>query len=112
MQDIIVPIATSLGAAIAAAISAYRLARGKYSAAPRDPSVPHGHQRTLYVRLSAEDSKRVEKIDVLLERLIAQEEQTQASIMRLTEQISRGHLDDARRYGALEGRLEFLLRKN
>ena len=112
MQEIIVPIATAIGAAAAAAISGSRLARGTYSLPTRDPSVPIPNQRTPYVRLSAEDSKRVEKIDVLLERLIAQEEQTQAAIMRLTEQIAAARLDEARRYGAMEGRLEMLLRKN
>ena len=32
--------------------------------------------------------------------------------MRLTEQIAAARLDEARRYGAMEGRLEMLLRKN
>ncbi len=98
--DVAIPIAAGIGSAVAAGISGFRIAKGRFSA----------DDRTAYVRLSAEDSDRVEKISALLERLISLEEQTQEGVARLAEQVTKARLDQARRDGFLRGRIDALAR--
>ncbi len=98
--DILIPAAAGLGAAVAAGMSAFRI--GRILRSPSDA--------TIYVRLSAEDSDRVEKIEALLDRVIGLEEQTQAAIDRLAEQVAQARLEHARREGFLHGRLDALRR--
>jgi hypothetical protein len=98
--EVATPIAAGIGSAVAAGISGFRLARGRLSS----------EDRTAYVRLSAEDSDRVEKINALLERLINLEEQTQEGVTRLAEQVTKVRLDHARRDGFLSGRIDALAR--
>ncbi len=90
-------IVTRAGAAIGAAIAAAWKAARAPTSRGKGP---------VYVRLSAEDSDRVEKIEALLVRLIALEEQTQRAIERLTSEMTAARLEQARRHGWLEGRLE------
>ena len=99
LTDIVVPVASAIGAAVAAGASAYRAGQAAHRALG---------ESTLYVRLSAEDSDRVAKIDALLERLIALEEQTQTAITRLAEEVGSARLEQARREGFFEGRLDLL----
>ena len=98
--EVATPIAAGIGAAVAAGISGFRIAKGRFSS----------EERTAYVRLSAEDSDRVEKISLLLERLIDLEEQTQEGVARLAEQVAKVRLDHARRDGFLRGRIDPLAR--
>ncbi len=101
--DILVPIASAVGAAVAAGASAYRL--GSRQAAHFLGSGDREKAATPYVRLTAEDSARVEKISVLLERLIALEEQTHTSLDRVASLVIDSRLESAARYGELTGRL-------
>ncbi len=96
LLDITTRLGAAVGAAFGAALAAFR--------APRSPRTRNGP--SFYVRLSAQDSDRVEKIEALLNRLIALEEQTQNAVQRLTAQVTDARLEQARRQGYLEGRLD------
>ena len=96
--DIIVPLATGIGSAVASAVGGFQIARWRLA----------GQPRTVYVRLGAEDSDRVEKISALLERLIGLEKQTQSAIERLGELVVAARLEAAQRHGELTGRLTTL----
>ena len=61
-SEFLIPMATGAGSALAAGILGFQLARRRF-----------GEEKTAYVRLSAEDSDRLEKIEALLERLISLE---------------------------------------
>ena len=98
--DIIVPLAAGIGSAVAAGMSGFQLARRRLGSPPQ----------TIYVRLGAEDSDRVEKISVLLERLIDLEEQSRSAIDRLGELVIAGRLEQSQRHGELAGRLKALRR--
>lgn len=104
MADILVPIASALGAAIAAGASAYRLGSRQATPSPMG-TAEREKAATPYVRLTAEDSARVEKISALLERLIALEEQTHTSLDRVASLVIDSRLESAARYGELTGRL-------
>ena len=99
VTNIVVPVASAIGAGVAAGASAFRAAQAAHRALG---------ESTLYVRLSPEDSDRVAKIDALLHRLIALEEQTQAAIVRLAGEVTEARLEQARREGFYEGRLDLL----
>ena len=96
--DVVVPLAAAIGSAVAAGMSGFRIAKWRLAA----------QERTAYVRLSAEDSDRVEKITALLERLVGLEEQTQSAIERLGEQLVAARLEQAQRHGELTARLSVL----
>ena len=99
-MELLIPAAAALGAAVAAGMSAFRVGR----------FLRERGGATVYVRLSAEDSDRVEKIEALLERLIGLSEQSQDAIDRLSEQVTEARLEQARREGFLHGRLDTLRR--
>ena len=80
-----VPLAAGVASALAAGLSAFELARRRFN----------GGGRQIYVRLSAEDSDRLEKIDALLERLIGLEEQTHEMLRTLAGEVSAVRRDQA-----------------
>ncbi|MCH7553630.1 MAG: hypothetical protein IIC82_06510 [Chloroflexi bacterium] len=77
-EQLLISLAASIGAAAAAGMSGFHLAKRRIN----------GAGPTTYVRLSAEDSDRVEKVDALLERLVALEEQTHAMLRGLSQELS------------------------
>ena len=99
LVDVVAPVATAIGAGVAAGIAGFRLAKGRMTG----PGAGSGG--ATYVRLSAEDSDRVEKISALLERLIALEGQTQGALERLAQTVTESRLEHARRHGEVVGRL-------
>ena len=83
-SEFLIPMATGAGSALAAGISGFQLARRRF-----------GEEKTAYVRLSAEDSDRLEKIEALLERLISLEEQTQEMLRSVAAEMSALRRDQA-----------------
>ncbi len=110
-SEILVPIAASIGSAVAAGVGGFRYAQSKMQSGPPAPaaaaSAPQAFApgATIFVRLSAEDSDRIERIDALLARLIALEEQTQAAVSRLADLVVQARLEAATRHGELAGLL-------
>jgi hypothetical protein len=98
MMELAVILAATVGSAAAAGMSGFRIARRR----------SESQGRATYVRLSAEDSDRVEKIEALLQRLIGLEEQTRTAVERLAEKVVEARLDEARREGFLRGKLDAL----
>ncbi len=102
--DMVAPIATAIGSAIAAGIGGFKYGQSRTTPRAGGPSGVAG-DGTVFVRLSAEDSDRVERIDSLLERLISLEEQTQSTLSRLGDLMIEARLEQANRHGELTGML-------
>ena len=75
-SEIFINLATALGAAAAAGVSGFQLARRREQ------------NGTAYVRLSAEDSDRIEKLDALIEQLVALEQTTHEMLVGLHGEVS------------------------
>ena len=108
-------IATGCGSAFGAGIAAYRVAASrsvlgrlasKAEAASNPVLPPDGRTPsssplppapTPYVRLTADDARELARVATLLERVVALEEQTQAYVHQLAEQVIALRIDQARR---------------
>ena len=76
LSDVLINVGAALGGAAAAGGAGFQLAR-------RNQEGP-----AAYVRLSAEDSDRVEKLEALIERLVALEQTTHEMLGALHAEVS------------------------
>jgi uncharacterized spore protein YtfJ len=107
MTDVLIALAASVGSAAAAGVGAFRYAQSRaqtgHGLGGGGPAGAGERGAPVFVRLSTEDSDRIERIDSLLARLIALEEQTQAAVSRLADLVVQARLEAAARQGELTG---------
>ncbi len=99
-MELLLHLASALGGAVAAALATYRMTTKslqKSDISPAATASPAAAATTPYVKLTAEDSSRLATVTALLERLVSLEEQTQAYVHQLTDQIIALRVEGAKR---------------